>query len=430
MAECLNKSLDNVTMPATAMSPDAILERQFHHIFMEVGVPTVCAFGLIGNVLNLMVLTREKIHCTLTKMEKSAHIGLIALAVSDFMFCFLALMFTILPLEGVYKGLTPVLYYHWLGPSFITIFIITSTWLIVVMAGERYLAVCHPFKARKIISLKRTRITILLVYSVCIVLTIPLFFEKVITETRCYNNSFRYKIENRIEFGDDFVPVRRMVWAVLFDFLPSAALLYFNICLIWKIHRAKKIRREMAPGHSKDMVIYRHGRENTSMQTERDYTQLQSMVHNKSSVVTRNNGHSYNVSTVRKAPQKSHFTCRFSSAKLKKRHSESALNSVTATLVAVVVLFLILVSPSEVLKFTYSKLNEGKDGPKYTSKMITYVTNFMQALNFSFNFVLYCAVNKSFRDTLASICCFCSIRNFHDPATTRLQQSTDVHELS
>ncbi|XP_021372380.1 thyrotropin-releasing hormone receptor-like [Mizuhopecten yessoensis] len=430
MAECLNKSLDNVTAPVTTLSAEAILEKTFDHIFMEVGVPTVCAFGLVGNVLNLMVLTREKIHCTLTKMEKSAHIGLIALAVSDFMFCFLALMFTILPLEGVYKDVSPVLYYHWLGPSFITIFIITSTWLIVVMAGERYLAVCHPFKARKIISLKRTRITISLVYTVCIMLSLPLFFENVITETRCFNNSFRYKIESRSEFGDEFVPIRRMIWAVLFDFLPSAALLYFNICLIWKIHKAKKIRREMAPGQSKDMVIYRHGRENTSTHTERDYTQLQSMVHNKSTVVTRHNGHSYNITTVKKVPGKPHFKCRFANAKLKKRHSESALNSVTATLVAVVVLFLVLVSPSEVLKFTYAKLNEGKVGPKYTSKMITYVTNFMQALNFSFNFVLYCAVNKSFRDTLASIFCFCSIRNFNDPATTRLHQSTDVHELS
>lgn len=433
MAECLNQSMANVTVPTTKLSSEAIMEQQFHHLFMEIGVPTVCAFGLVGNVLNLMVLTREKIHCTLTKMEKSAHIGLIALAVSDFMFCFLALMFTILPLEGVYNESSSVLYYHWLGPNFITIFIVTSTWLIVVMAAERYLAVCHPFKARKFISLKRTRITILLVYSVCVMLTLPLFFENVIMETKCFNNTFLYKIERRVEFGDEILPIRRMIWAVLFDFIPSAALLYFNVCLIWKIHKAKKMRREMAPGQNVGMVIYRHGRDNTTtmVNSDRDYTQLQSMAPNKSNTDTQqNNCLPYNITTVNKTPHKAHFTCRISNTKLKKRHSESALNSVTATLVAVVVLFLILVSPSEVLKFTYSKLNDGKAGPNHTGKMITYVTNFMQALNFSINFVLYCAVNKSFRDTLASLFCFCSIRNFTDPARARLHQSTDVHELS
>jgi hypothetical protein len=36
----------------------------------------------------------------LTKMEKSAHLGLIGLAVSDFMFCLLALLFTLMPAQA------------------------------------------------------------------------------------------------------------------------------------------------------------------------------------------------------------------------------------------------------------------------------------------------------------------------------------------
>jgi hypothetical protein len=77
---------------------------------MEVGVPVVCAFGLIGNMLNLMVLTKEKIHRSLTKMEKSAHLGLIGLAVSDFMFCLLALLFTLMPAQANYTEKNAMLY--------------------------------------------------------------------------------------------------------------------------------------------------------------------------------------------------------------------------------------------------------------------------------------------------------------------------------
>lgn len=80
---------------------------------------------------------------------------------------------------------------------------------------------------------------------------------------------------------------------------------------------------------------------------------------------------------------------------VKKRPSDSALNSVTATLVAVVILFLILVSPCEILKFSLSYTSAADE-----HRLVTYITNFMQATNFSLNFLLYCAVNKSFRYTL------------------------------
>ena len=433
MAECKNASLANVTI--AEMTSSAVLEKYVHYYLMEIGVPTVCAFGLVGNILNLMVLTREKIHCSLTKMEKSAHIGLIGLAVSDFMFCFLALMFTILPTKPSYTELNPVLYYQWLGGSFITIFIISSTWLIVVMAGERYLAVCHPFKARKFISLKRTRITIMCVYVVCVISTIPLFFENVISTTQCVNKTFIYLIDRRAEYGTQVVWIRRLVWAVLFDFIPSAALLYFNACLIWRIHKAKKLRRQMAPSQGQDCVVYRSTGRDTTMttaytNTARDYKQLNAT--NKSCATSRQQTVNGNTNQAgNQSPLTSrHKQQRFAN-KTKKRSSDHALNTVTATLVAVVVLFLILVSPSEVLKFTYSKLNEGSTKPNYTYKMILHITNFMQSLNFSFNFVLYCVVNKSFRDTLTGLFCFCPKKTLLDLKIRKQNHNAmHIHELA
>jgi hypothetical protein len=101
-----------------------------------------------------------------------------------------------------YTEKNAMLYYEWLGSSLITVFIITSTWLIVVMAGERYLAVCHPFKARKVISLKKTKITIFLVYLLCMVFSIPLFFENVLQEMKCKSASaFFFNMFKLCEYG-------------------------------------------------------------------------------------------------------------------------------------------------------------------------------------------------------------------------------------
>ncbi|CAG2239618.1 unnamed protein product [Mytilus edulis] len=286
--------------------------------------------------------------------------------------------------QSNYTEQNAILYYEWLGSSLITVFIITSTWLIVVMAGERYLAVCHPFKARKIISLKKTKITIFLVYMLCMIFSIPLFFENILKKTKCVDNTVLYEITARKEYGRDMIALRRMIWALLFDFIPCAALLYFNACLIYKIHRAKKLRKQMVNGHDGNRC--RFNSTTTSVTTPTSDPDLYSTVSSKT---------------------------RSRLIKPKRKQSDNALNSVTATLVAVVVLFLILVSPSEVLKFIYTKVTNETHGKNYTLLMIKHVTNFMQALNFSVNFVLYCAVNKSFRKTLKNLFCFCDHHSTH-----------------
>ncbi|XP_041375921.1 probable G-protein coupled receptor 139 [Gigantopelta aegis] len=377
---CLNYTEMNKT--SMMKSYEEVRTEEISHFFMAIATPLVCSFGVLGNILNLVVLTMEKYQRTLTKMELSAHMGLIALAFSDFMFCLLALLFTLLPLKDVYELEDYVVYYDWLGGGFITIFIVISTWLIVVMAGERYMAVCHPFKARKLISLRKTRISITVIFVLCALCTVPIFLEKEIV--RCDNSTF-LRVEDRKMFTRPIVAARRLAWSVCFDFIPCASLIYFNIILILKIRKAKQLRQNMAPLQREKKIAIRPAKRNGSVKFARELN-----IHHQSHSQSSSFSHS-NVSgklTV-------HLT--------RKRAADSALNSVTATLVAVVLLFLILVSPSELLKFVLEYATSSVD--KYKVKLVRSVTNFMQALNFSTNFVLYCAINKSFRQTLTKIVC-------------------------
>ncbi|XP_060604092.1 uncharacterized protein LOC132756965 [Ruditapes philippinarum] len=404
----------------------ADMEKLITYYTMEVGVPIVCGFGMIGNVLNFMVLTREKISRSLTKMEKSAHIGLIGLAISDFMFCLLAFIYTQIEFDKKYSEFSGVLFFHWLGGALITWFIVTSTWLTVAMAGERYLAVCHPFKARKLISLKKTRIIIAVVYFVCLALTIPIGFEKIIKEHLDCDGKIYYKIESRPEFTEKVVVIRRLIWAILFDFIPCIALLYFNVCLIYKIHTAKTLRNAMAPAQKNEVLLTKYPRElfsynsnsmssNYSVKDRHAHSFIHySPTHHKHRRHSNNDEHrTYTNKSWRYSPQQSlsrNATPQKKQMRARRRQTDNALNSVTATLVAVVVLFLILVSPSEILKFIYQV---GGGSNTYTSKIVQSITNLMQAINFSVNFVLYCAVNKSFRSSLAAIFCFFCKRGRH-----------------
>jgi len=54
---------------------------------VQILIPFVALFGILGNALNLVVLTRKSLRYTMDHLEKSAHTSLIALAVSDALIC-------------------------------------------------------------------------------------------------------------------------------------------------------------------------------------------------------------------------------------------------------------------------------------------------------------------------------------------------------
>ena len=259
MAVCLNVSLyGNASGGAGEMAAGGAgegevdeysrrLAQQVEHYVMKRGIPVISALGLLGNFLALLVLTKEKLHKSLTKMEISAHIGLIALAVSDLLFCLLVLLVTTLPFQETYRAGELLVYFHLVSGGLITVFIVTSTWLIVVMAAERYVAVCHPLRARNLITLCRTRAYVILLFLLCPLCTVPVFMESFIQAVTCTDGRVLYRVD---KVSRDSVVVRRIVWAMCFDFLPCAALIYFNTCLIWKIHKAKQLREKMAPHQS------------------------------------------------------------------------------------------------------------------------------------------------------------------------------------
>lgn len=90
----------------------------------------------------------------------------------------------------------------------------------------------------------------------------------------------------------------------------------------------------------------------------------------------------------------------------RQRQTRNPSNSLTLTLVAIVVLFFILVAPSEITLLALHMISEGIMTP--TRKNIEAVLNLMQSINFSVNFILYCIINPYFRKTLKHmILCGC-----------------------
>ena len=120
--------------------------------------PILCFFGIIGNLLNILVLTRRKMQSSLEgKMEKAAYLGLIALAFSDLLYCLCAFPDAFIgPVQTMFQHRTFGLYVSMYGPCLQNLWSRISTWLTVIMAGGRFAAICHPLHARRFVHVKGT----------------------------------------------------------------------------------------------------------------------------------------------------------------------------------------------------------------------------------------------------------------------------------
>ena len=303
------------------------------------GLPIICACGFLGNVLNLVILAGKRIQRSLKHREQSANTCLIALAFADMMFCIMAFPTTFLPSDGRYEYKGFMLYYSVYCAAIINIFIMTSTWLTVSMATERYLAICHPLRSRNFISLQRTKVAIVMVYLLSTVFNLPVFLRYHIKHNKCGNVTW-YSSDITIILSDNFDHAYRAIWAIVGNLIPLLLLFIFNFCLMREIHKSYAMRKQM-------------------------------------------NGQ----------------TCRIH------HYQRESSNRVTITLLAIVIMFFILVAPSEVIKHV-AYLTGSDLSRNYTYLTVEVITNLMQTINFSANFILYCIINRSFRRRMQEMLCF------------------------
>lgn len=121
----------------------------FDKISQRYVIPAIAVIGIIGNTLNLLVLTRKRIRCSVEIQERTIFTGLVALALSDLCFCFAMIPRAFVGLNTVlFDKDDATIYYQLYCSGLISTFGCVSTWLIVLLALLRYFAICYPFKAR------------------------------------------------------------------------------------------------------------------------------------------------------------------------------------------------------------------------------------------------------------------------------------------
>ncbi|CAL1544367.1 unnamed protein product [Lymnaea stagnalis] len=296
-------------------------------------LPAVCVFGIVGNLLNLAILTRRKLQKSFRTLEQAANVCLISLAVSDLMFCVFAFLTMFIPADKIFLDQGILFNYARYSYAIINVFIMESTMLTVAMSLERFMAICYPLRQDLYLTTRRIKYIIVFTFIFSVGFNVPVLWRFKAVTWCPTNTSTITNGADLMTSHKNMVPLHnskavetayRVAWAILGNYIPLVLLVYFNVCLCRKIYRSYKLRKHL-------------GRQDQ----------------------TRSSSH-----------------------------------ILTITLVAIVVLFFILVAPSE----TILQVMQMTESP--TTSSFEAVLNLMQAINFSVNFILYCIISPYFRKTL------------------------------
>ena len=109
--------------------------KSIEHVISSWIMPFLCCFGIVGNILNICIVSRQHVRAP---MDQSAYIILIMLAVSDMLCCISLLPEAFKSEKHLYfQGLTFWMLYELYGIYAQNAFSHISTWLIVMVAVTR-----------------------------------------------------------------------------------------------------------------------------------------------------------------------------------------------------------------------------------------------------------------------------------------------------
>ncbi|ELU15323.1 hypothetical protein CAPTEDRAFT_36137, partial [Capitella teleta] len=196
--------------------------------------PTVCFFGLTGNILSVLVLSQRK-------LRSSTNTFLVALAVSDAIKlindCFYFLVILLLNVdpatgEKAYGYLYPYAHY------FFNMSVCITAWLTVSVAAERYILVCHATRARQLCSIHRARMTSILVFVSMSLLTVPL--------------GLRYKT---LWNTHKFVTAYSWIQNLLRSIIPLFILCTLNYFIVQALRQTRASRKRISGRHRITLML-------------------------------------------------------------------------------------------------------------------------------------------------------------------------------
>lgn len=359
-------------------------------------IPSICLFGIICNLINLSVLTNNK-------LRESPYTYLTGLAFCDLLT--LASSFTITFTRGVwfesYKSITLSYWLKVFERKFFlptaNVFSALSVIITVALTVERYVFIKSPMTANAYCSPRTARKVIVILFLLVFAFRLPMFSfwsiklveikSTFLNQTSSHQTVVVYKQIKSIKNYEEFQKFYFIVSFFIFEIIPFFILLIFNINLILMVKNSNKeflaMGKEFSLNGSYAEASDSLRQNHASSMRSTDSLELTSIRNLSIHSMKRN---------IRGRDSKHAHT--------KRKRDELKL---TRTLISVI--FLALLSEISSI-ITYDKITEFLIGKHFTNymdsayKLQVFVSNMIILTLHSLNFFLFCAFNQKYNYSL------------------------------
>ncbi|CAD7087539.1 unnamed protein product [Hermetia illucens] len=203
--------------------------------------------GILGNILSMVILSRPQ-------MRSSINYLLIGLARCDTVLIITSMLLFGIPAIYPYTGYLFYYYYYIypnISPCVYPIAMASQTasvYLTFTVTLERYVAVCHPLKARALCTYGRAKIYFIVCLIFALLYNLPRFWEViVVTHVQSDNDVIFCVTASSLRRNSDYIRVY-IHWCYLFFiyFIPFFSLAVLN-CLIYRqVQKANRERQRLS----------------------------------------------------------------------------------------------------------------------------------------------------------------------------------------
>ncbi|XP_069125196.1 FMRFamide receptor-like [Argopecten irradians] len=248
----LNLSYGGKYIQDTGNSTDQLDAFYMQYMCNGIALPIISVLGVIGNILTMMVLWRKE-------MQSTTILFLCALVLTDtgiiIVACVALTPYSISLFHPELWYYKDVIYPNLYTPVFFLIMSIQqcNVWITVSVSVERYIAICHPFRAQKICTRKKTYITLIVITVTSIAYNIPRLFATM-AHKPCPEPGPEIPIGHdcytlvTTDFGNTlFYTKVYSVWmyASIIYIIPLSVLTILNILIIMELMRMRARRAGM-----------------------------------------------------------------------------------------------------------------------------------------------------------------------------------------
>ena len=213
--------------------------------------PTLCVFGVIGNIITLIVLSKQQ-------LMESPYVYLKALAITDMSALFFTFPFLVFSRESA--SYSWKWYDAFVFTPFLNFFTASSIWITVVMTIDRFIFVKFPLWARWRCNRVNAQVRIWVILAITVVISVPCIFYYDVVQIKNKHeinmthigNIERYRLFPTYFKRGQFNKVLNIICIVLIHFIPLVVMGSINIYLICAIQQARVAREELNLRNNKE----------------------------------------------------------------------------------------------------------------------------------------------------------------------------------